>query len=85
MEQDEAPTLLEMLWRSHLHFSVRSNTLRVSGVTSRPTLLQISQRCVFNVCPLGLFFFGASWGLVRRTFACKALPDDTLRILLFSF
>jgi hypothetical protein len=24
MEQDEAPTLVEMLWRSHLHFSVSS-------------------------------------------------------------
>jgi hypothetical protein len=34
MEQDEAPTLLEMLWRSHLHFSVRSNMPRVSRVTS---------------------------------------------------
>jgi hypothetical protein len=40
-------------------------------------LLQVSQRCIFNVFPLGLFFFGASWGLVRRSQRCKPPPTRT--------
>jgi hypothetical protein len=61
-----------MLWRAHLHFSVMPVRARRHH---RVTIEQVSNRCLFNVLPLGLCFFGASWGLVRVLhLSCFLLP-----------
>jgi hypothetical protein len=71
IEAAESGTLVEMLWRAHLHFSVIPARARRHH---RVTLEQVSNRCLFNVLPLGLCFFGASWGLVRVLHLLLLLP-----------
>jgi hypothetical protein len=76
IEASESGTLVEMLWRSHLHFSVMPEYARRHD---HVTLEQVSQRCLFNVLPLGLCFFGASWGLVRVLHLLPAVQQFALQ------